>query len=148
MLALLPLHAVNAGFLCSSAEHTRHMFSAEQASDALSTAPPIPWQVNAGFFYSSAEQRERLVAAERAVVDEKVQRIIELKKQVGAGTAKRGLANRPWLAAARGAVPHPRARGAAAAPTRLPARLSCRLPTARCAPTAARVGGQPAGHPC
>ena len=41
-------------------------------------------QVNAGFFYSSAEQREKLVAAERAVVDDKVQRIIELKKQVGA----------------------------------------------------------------
>ena len=42
-------------------------------------------QVNAGFFYSSAEQREKLVAAERAVVDQKVQRIIELKKEVGPG---------------------------------------------------------------
>jgi hypothetical protein len=39
-------------------------------------------QVNAGFFYSSAEQREKLVAAERAVTDEKVQRVIELKKKV------------------------------------------------------------------
>ncbi|KAI3427025.1 hypothetical protein D9Q98_006967 [Chlorella vulgaris] len=39
-------------------------------------------EVNAGFFYSSAEQREKLVAAERAVVDDKVQRIIDLKKQV------------------------------------------------------------------
>lgn len=48
-------------------------------------APPTHMaQVNAGFFYSSAEQRERLVAAERAVVDEKVQRVIDLKKQVGA----------------------------------------------------------------
>lgn len=44
-----------------------------------------PLQVNAGFFYSSAEQREKLVAAERAVVDEKVQRIIDLKKKVGSG---------------------------------------------------------------
>lgn len=39
-------------------------------------------EVNAGFFYSSAEQREKLVAAERAVTDEKVERIIELKRRV------------------------------------------------------------------
>lgn len=39
-------------------------------------------EVNSGFFYSSAEQRERLVAAERAVVDDKVARIIALKQQV------------------------------------------------------------------
>ncbi|GAB4818503.1 hypothetical protein N2152v2_005549 [Parachlorella kessleri] len=39
-------------------------------------------EVNAGFFYNSAEQREKLIAAERAVVDEKVQRIIELKRKV------------------------------------------------------------------
>ena len=39
-------------------------------------------EVNSGFFYSSAEQREKLVAAERAVTDEKVQKIIELKRKV------------------------------------------------------------------
>ena len=39
-------------------------------------------QVNAGFFYSSAEQREKLVAAERAVVDARVQKVIDLKRQV------------------------------------------------------------------
>lgn len=39
-------------------------------------------EVNSGFFYSSAEQREKLVAAERAVTDEKVQRIIDLKRKV------------------------------------------------------------------
>jgi len=39
-------------------------------------------EVNSGFFYSSADQRERLVAAERAVTDDKVQKVIELKKQV------------------------------------------------------------------
>jgi len=39
-------------------------------------------EVNAGFFYSSADQREKLVAAERAVVDERVQKIIDLKRQV------------------------------------------------------------------
>eukprot|EP00887_Chlorella_sp_A99_P001131 scaffold14.g1131.t1 len=39
-------------------------------------------EVNAGFFYSSAEQREKLVAAERAVTDDKVQRIIDLKRRV------------------------------------------------------------------
>ncbi len=40
-------------------------------------------EVNSGFFYSSADQRERLVAAERAVTDDKVQKVIQLKKQVG-----------------------------------------------------------------
>lgn len=39
-------------------------------------------EVNSGFFYSSAEQREKLVAAERAVTDEKVQKIINLKRAV------------------------------------------------------------------
>ena len=39
--------------------------------------------MNAGFFYSSADQREKLVAAERAVVDARVQKIIDLKRQVG-----------------------------------------------------------------
>jgi T-complex protein 1 subunit zeta len=39
--------------------------------------------LSAGFFYSSAEQREKLVAAEREVTDERVRRIIELKKKVG-----------------------------------------------------------------
>lgn len=39
-------------------------------------------EVNSGFFYSSAEQREKLVAAERAVVDDKVQRIIDLKRKL------------------------------------------------------------------
>ena len=40
-------------------------------------------EVNSGFFYSSAEQRERLVSAERAVTDQRVHRIIELKRKVG-----------------------------------------------------------------
>ena len=39
-------------------------------------------EVNSGFFYSSAEQREKLVAAERAVTDERVHKIIALKRQV------------------------------------------------------------------
>lgn len=39
-------------------------------------------EVNSGFFYSSAEQREKLVAAERAYTDERVKKIIELKRQV------------------------------------------------------------------
>mmetsp|Transcript_9051 Transcript_9051/g.18297 ORF Transcript_9051/g.18297 Transcript_9051/m.18297 type:complete len:536 (-) Transcript_9051:1350-2957(-) len=39
-------------------------------------------EVNAGFFYSSAQQREAMVAAERQVVDERVNKIIALKKQV------------------------------------------------------------------
>jgi T-complex protein 1 subunit zeta len=39
-------------------------------------------EVNSGFFYKSAEEREKLVAAERAFTDEKVKKIIELKKKV------------------------------------------------------------------
>ena len=38
-------------------------------------------QVNSGFFYSSAEQRERLVRAERQVTTERVQKIIDLKRE-------------------------------------------------------------------
>ncbi|KAI0036882.1 T-complex protein 1 zeta subunit [Vararia minispora EC-137] len=39
-------------------------------------------EVNSGFFYSSAEQREKLVEAERKFTDEKVKKIIELKRLV------------------------------------------------------------------
>ncbi|KAK4410195.1 T-complex protein 1 subunit zeta 1 [Sesamum angolense] len=38
-------------------------------------------EINAGFFYSNAEQREAMVAAERRSVDEKVQKIIDLKNK-------------------------------------------------------------------
>lgn len=43
-------------------------------------------EVNAGFFYSNAEQREKMVLAERRQVDEKIQKIINLKKKVCDGT--------------------------------------------------------------
>lgn len=39
-------------------------------------------EVNAGFFYSSAEEREKMAAAERRFTDEKVMKIIELKRKV------------------------------------------------------------------
>lgn len=39
-------------------------------------------EVNSGFFYSNAEQREAMVTAERAVIDDKVKRIIDLKRTV------------------------------------------------------------------
>ncbi|RNA05076.1 T-complex 1 subunit zeta [Brachionus plicatilis] len=45
-------------------------------------------EVNSGFFYKSAEERDKLVAAERAFTDEKVKKIIELKKKVCEGTNK------------------------------------------------------------
>lgn len=45
-------------------------------------------EVNSGFFYKTAEERERLVAAERQFTDEKVRKIIELKKKVCDGTNK------------------------------------------------------------
>ncbi|KAF8461040.1 chaperonin Cpn60/TCP-1 family [Kalaharituber pfeilii] len=39
-------------------------------------------EINSGFFYSSAEQREKLVESERRFVDEKLRKIVELKKEV------------------------------------------------------------------
>jgi len=45
-------------------------------------------EVNSSFFYNSAEQREKMVEAERKVVDDRVKKIIELKKQVCDGTDK------------------------------------------------------------
>ncbi|GLJ14878.1 hypothetical protein SUGI_0242060 [Cryptomeria japonica] len=45
-------------------------------------------EVNAGFFYSNAEQREKMVLAERRHVDDKVQKIIDLKKKVCDGHDK------------------------------------------------------------
>ncbi|CAI8614269.1 unnamed protein product [Vicia faba] len=39
-------------------------------------------EINSGFFYSNAEQREAMVIAERRQVDEKVKKIIELKRKV------------------------------------------------------------------
>lgn len=39
-------------------------------------------ELAAGFFYSNAEEREKLIAAERAVTDDRVKQIIDLKRQV------------------------------------------------------------------
>ena len=39
-------------------------------------------EINAGFFYKSAEEREKLVASERKFIDERVRKVIELKKKV------------------------------------------------------------------
>lgn len=39
-------------------------------------------EVNSGFFYKTAAEREQLVAAERAFIDERVKKIVELKKKV------------------------------------------------------------------
>ena len=45
-------------------------------------------EVNAGFFYKSAAEREKLVMAERAFTDEKVKKVIELKRKVCEGNDK------------------------------------------------------------
>lgn len=45
-------------------------------------------EVHSGFFWSNAEQREKLIASERAFTDEKVQKIIDLKKKLCDGTNK------------------------------------------------------------
>ncbi|CAD7935014.1 unnamed protein product [Amoebophrya sp. A120] len=39
-------------------------------------------EVNSGFFYSSADQRDKLVESERAFTDDKVRKVIELKRKV------------------------------------------------------------------
>jgi T-complex protein 1 subunit zeta len=33
-------------------------------------------EVNTGFFYANAEQREKMVASERAIVDDRVKKVI------------------------------------------------------------------------
>ncbi|TPX63217.1 hypothetical protein SpCBS45565_g06755 [Spizellomyces sp. 'palustris'] len=45
-------------------------------------------EINSGFFYSSAEQREKLVESERRFVDQKLAKVVELKKQVCDGNKK------------------------------------------------------------
>jgi len=45
-------------------------------------------EVHSGFFWSNAEQREKLIASERAFTDEKVQKIIDLKRKVCEGNNK------------------------------------------------------------
>eukprot|EP00096_Caligus_rogercresseyi_P009085 TRINITY_DN301_c0_g2_i1.p1 TRINITY_DN301_c0_g2~~TRINITY_DN301_c0_g2_i1.p1 ORF type:complete len:537 (+),score=198.38 TRINITY_DN301_c0_g2_i1:89-1699(+) len=45
-------------------------------------------EVNSGFFYKTAEEREKLVLAERKFIEDRVQKIIELKKKVCDGTDK------------------------------------------------------------
>jgi T-complex protein 1 subunit zeta len=42
-------------------------------------------EVSSNFFYSNADQREKLVESERRLIDEKVKKIIELKRQVCEG---------------------------------------------------------------
>eukprot|EP00043_Microstomoeca_roanoka_P006576 m.64005 g.64005 ORF g.64005 m.64005 type:complete len:533 (+) comp13473_c0_seq1:280-1878(+) len=45
-------------------------------------------EVNSGFFYKTAIDREKMVAAERKFIDDRVRKIIELKKKVCDGTDK------------------------------------------------------------
>jgi len=45
-------------------------------------------EVNSGFYFNNAEQRDKLVASERVFTDERVRKIIELKKKVCEGTNK------------------------------------------------------------
>jgi len=45
-------------------------------------------EAHSGFFWSSAEQRETLIKSERKFTDDKVAKIIELKRKVCDGTDK------------------------------------------------------------
>lgn len=48
----------------------------------------ISSEVNAGFFYKNAEERDRLVTSERKFIDDRVQKIVELKRKVCSGEDK------------------------------------------------------------
>merc|ERR1711970_130481 len=45
-------------------------------------------EVNSGFFYKSADEREKLVTAEREFIENRVKKVIELKRKVCAGNDK------------------------------------------------------------
>jgi len=45
-------------------------------------------EVHSGFFWSSADQREKLIASERQFTDDKVMKIVELKRKLCDGTNK------------------------------------------------------------
>lgn len=47
-------------------------------------------EINSGFYYNSAEQREKLVESERRFVDDKLRKIVELKKEVCGTDGKKG----------------------------------------------------------
>ncbi|KAF2623393.1 T-complex protein 1 subunit zeta [Macroventuria anomochaeta] len=47
-------------------------------------------EINSSFYYSSAEQREKLVESERRFVDDKLRKIVELKKEVCGDDPKKG----------------------------------------------------------
>jgi T-complex protein 1 subunit zeta len=47
-------------------------------------------EINSGFYYSSADQREKLVESERRFVDDKLRKIVELKKEVCGNDPKKG----------------------------------------------------------
>ena len=47
-------------------------------------------EINSGFYYSSAAQREKLVESERRFVDDKLRKIVELKKEVCGNDPKKG----------------------------------------------------------
>jgi len=55
---------------------------ARPCAHAWATHPRCAPPPRAGFFYSNAEQREKLVAAERQVTDDRVRKVIDLKRQV------------------------------------------------------------------
>ncbi len=47
-------------------------------------------EINSSFYYSSAEQRDKLVESERRFVDDKLRKIVELKKEVCGDDPKKG----------------------------------------------------------
>ena len=46
-------------------------------------------EVHSGFFWSSAEQREKLIESERKFTDDKVRKIVDLKRKLCDGSTKK-----------------------------------------------------------
>lgn len=45
-------------------------------------------EVNSGFFYKTAEEREKMVQAERDFIEQRVRKVVDLKKRLCDGTDK------------------------------------------------------------
>uniref|UniRef100_A0A2K6B7F6 Uncharacterized protein n=1 Tax=Macaca nemestrina TaxID=9545 RepID=A0A2K6B7F6_MACNE len=76
--------------------HTRHPDMKKRVEDAyvLTCNVSLEYEkteVSSGFFYKSAEEREKLVRAERKFIEDKVKKIIELKRKV-CGDSDKGFA--------------------------------------------------------
>lgn len=69
-------------FIKSTVSEAAVLASTQKKIPPLSVNFLFNREVNSGFFYKSAEEREKLVKAERKFIEDRVKKIIELKKKV------------------------------------------------------------------